>query len=134
VSAHGAQFFGGGWQIEGVDESGLGKIAGELGVPGLVAIALLLYRLAHYLRNLLRYVARLDRELTLIACGLVSFVVGNAFAFATATQLFGDPFVLLMLGWSMGFVLATPKLVAFRRTLRSGPQPVSAWGNRVSAR
>jgi hypothetical protein len=134
VSAHGAQFFGGGWQIAGADESGLGKIAGELGVPGLVAIAFLLYRLAHYVRNLLRYIARVDRKLTMIACGLVSFVVGNAFAFIAATQLFGDPLVLLMLGWSMGFVLATPKLVAYRRTLQSRPQPVDAWGNRVLAR
>jgi hypothetical protein len=133
VSAHGSQFFGGGWQIYGADESGLGKIAGELGIPGLVVIAFLLYRLAHYVRNLLLYVSRVDRNLTVISCGLVSFAVGNAFAFIAATQLFGDPFVLLMLGWSMGFVLAIPKLVAYRQALRNRPQPVIGDGSHVPA-
>ena len=40
-----------------------------------------------------------------LAIGLLSLIGANILVFATASQVFGDPFVLLMLGLMLGFVL-----------------------------
>jgi preprotein translocase subunit SecF len=45
-----------------------------------------------------------------LAYALVAFLVSNLAVFFIATQLFGDLFVLLMLGLVSGFFIATPVL------------------------
>ena len=41
-------------------------------------------------------------------------LVANAFVFVTAHQIFGDPFVLSLLGFLIGFVMAVPRMVPVR--------------------
>jgi hypothetical protein len=96
------------WSSEG----GLGKIAMELGIPGLAAAAWFLYALARYLRRELEVLARVSPQHARIAFGFLSFLIANVATFAVATQAYSDLFVLLILGWSLGFLLAMPALAA----------------------
>ena len=43
--------------------------------------------------------------------GLFSFLVANVAAFSVATQAYGDLFILLILSWTLGFLLAVPVLL-----------------------
>jgi hypothetical protein len=94
------------WAAEG----GLGKIAMELGVPGLLMVAWLLIALARHLRWQLAAVAKISLQHSRMAYGLVAFLVANAATFSVATQAYSDLFILLILGWSLGFLLAMPVL------------------------
>ena len=94
------------WAAEG----GLGKIAMELGVPGLILIAWLVTALMRHLREGLVAVARLSPLHAQMAYGFAAFLVANAATFTVATQAYSDLFVLLILGWCLGFLLAMPAL------------------------
>jgi len=62
--------------------------------------------------------------------GLVAFLAANGAAFSVATQAFGDLFVLLTLGWTLGFLLALPVLA--KRAMRSSHSitpPQAKFGN-----
>jgi hypothetical protein len=113
----------------GAAEGALGKITMELGVPGLFVLAWLVRMFARYIRKVLEVTTRTSPQHARIAYGFVAFLIANAAAFSVATQVFGDLFVLLMMGWSMGFVLAMPVLAAKsvearqRKMLRRGLQP-----------
>jgi hypothetical protein len=96
----------------GAAEGGLGKITMELGVPGLVAIFFLAAAFARYLWRLLTSLSRASPAHARLAYGLVAYLLANGAAFTVATQAFGDLFVLLMLGWATGFLLALPKIAA----------------------
>jgi hypothetical protein len=65
-------------------------------------------------RRALSFVAGRDPELLRFNLGLLAMCAGNAPVFAGAAQIYGDPFVLFMLGTCMGFVLAGPRLVELR--------------------
>ncbi len=103
-------------QAHGIDrwaaEGGLGKVAMELGVPGLFLAVWLLVALARHLRVQLADVAKISPQHTRIAYGLVAFLVANAATFTVATQAYSDLFILLILGWALGFLLAMPALAA----------------------
>lgn len=103
----------------GAAEGGLGKITMELGLPGLALVIWLVWAFARYIRKALEVTTRLSRAHARFAYGLVAFLTANLASFAVATQAFGDLFVLLMMGWSIGFLLAMPLLAA--RTLASRP-------------
>jgi hypothetical protein len=96
----------------GVAEGGLGKVTMELGVPGLAIAAWLLVALARHLRGQLAIAARLSPQHARVAYGLVAFLVANVATFSVATQAYSDLFVLLILGWCLGFLLAMPVLAA----------------------
>ncbi|MES3001696.1 MAG: hypothetical protein V4787_13465 [Pseudomonadota bacterium] len=96
------------WAAEG----GLGKVAMELGAPGLLLAMWLLIALARHLRQELADVARISPQHMRIAYGLVAFLVANAATFTVATQAYSDLFILLILGWCLGFLLAMPALAA----------------------
>jgi len=96
------------WAAEG----GLGKIAMELGVPGLVLVVWLVIALVRHLREDLVTVARVSPLHAQMTYGLVAFLVANAATFTVATQAYSDLFVLLILGWCVGFLLAMPALAA----------------------
>ena len=96
------------WAAEG----GLGKIAMELGMPGLIAVAWLLYSLARYFRAELQVLVKASPQHARLAFGFLSFLIANVFTFAVATQAYSDLFVLLLLGWSFGYLLAMPALAA----------------------
>jgi hypothetical protein len=93
-------------------EGGLGKIAMELGVPGLFMLAWLLKAIMGHLRRQLVAMSKMSPEHSRMAYGLIAFLVANAATFSVATQAYSDLFVLLILGWSLGFLLAMPVLAA----------------------
>ncbi len=96
----------------GSSEGGLGKIAMELGLPGLFMSVWLLIALGKHVYRLLVMTAQISAPHTRMAYGFVSFLVANAAAFSVATQAYSDLFVLLILGWCLGFLLAMPVLAA----------------------
>ena len=96
----------------GASEGGLGKIVMELGIPGLLMVVWLMFALGKHLRRQLDVVSRLSPQHTRLAYGLLWFLVANAATFSVATQAYSDLFVLLLLGWCLGFLLAMPVLAA----------------------
>ena len=118
----------------GPSEGGLGKITMELGVPGLLMVAWLLVALGKHIHGHLVILARTSPQHARVAFGLVAYLVANAATFSVATQAYSDLFVLLILGWAMGFLLALPVLAANgdgvrRRTFdstRPGPGALNA--------
>ena len=127
-AAQGAQHFGGGaGKFGGAGEGGLGKITMDLGVPGLLLFLWLIVTVARQMWTRLEALARGSRAHATMAFGFVSLLVANVAGFSVATQVYGDVFVLLMLGWSVGFVLALPA-VAYQETLRAAAPRAVAVG------
>jgi hypothetical protein len=112
TGSQGAQHFGGGSRlVGGAAEGGLGKVLAELGVPGLVLLLWLAISLARYLWSVLSVIKEGDPQLSKLALGLLAFLVTNGFVYAIAHQVFGDPFILIILGFFLGFVMAMPRMV-----------------------
>jgi hypothetical protein len=109
VGTQGAQHFGGGGQ--GAAEGGLGKITLELGVPGLFILGWVAISLVRYLWRIMRVASRYSQRIAHISLGLFSFLLANVAGFTVATQAYGDLFILLILSWALGFLLAVPVLV-----------------------
>lgn len=106
--SQGTQHFGLGAQ--GAAEGGLGKIWVELGLPGLVVLAWLGMALAVHLWAVLKSISRQSPRLNRMALGLTSMLIANVATFAVATQVYGDFFVLLMIGSVLGALFAMPIL------------------------
>jgi hypothetical protein len=96
------------WAAEG----GLGKIAMELGIPGLLALLWLLRMLGHHLHEQLEPLAKVSPKHARMAFGFLAFMIANVATFSVATQAYSDLFVLLILGWCLGFLFAMPMLGA----------------------
>lgn len=104
IGSQGAQHFGGAGS--GAAESGLGKLTVELGVPGLVLAIWLALAIGRYIWRMLGILARESKVHANFAYGLVAFLLANAATFSIATQAYGDIFVLLSLGLTLGFLFA----------------------------
>ena len=112
TGAQGGQYFGGGTDVVGfAAEGGLGKVLAELGVPGLTALAWLGVVMGSVFLRIARGVRRLPLRLAAPAYGLIALLPANLAVFVTAHQVYGDPFVLIVLGWVSGAALAVPKMV-----------------------
>jgi len=107
--SQGTQHFG--VAMQGAAEGGLGKIWLELGAPGFVVIVWLGWAMMRRVWDILKLVSRQSVPLSRMAFGLTSFLVANIAAFAVATQVYGDIFILLLLGTTLGVLLAMPTLV-----------------------
>jgi hypothetical protein len=91
-------------------EGGLGKVFVELGAPGLVIVfwfGISLVRYIWLILNLIRQHSFLSR----MAFGLASFLIANIAAFIVSTQVYSDLFVLLLIGFAIGALLAMPVLL-----------------------
>jgi hypothetical protein len=111
TGSQGGQHFAGEAElVGGAAEGGLGKVTAELGLPGLLAAAWLLIALVWALWRGRAEAQRLSPELAALRYGLLAFLGANAVTFVVASQVYGDLFVLLLLGWCVGFVLAIPRL------------------------
>ena len=127
-AAQGAQHFGGGSiKFGGAGEGGLGKITMDLGVPGVFLFLFLIFTASRQIWRRLQALSRGSRPHATMAFGFVALLVANVAGFSVATQVYGDVFVLLILGWSVGFVLALPT-VAYQEQLRAAAPPVAAIG------
>ena len=109
----GAQYYGGGDERVGLAaEGGLGKVLAELGVPGIFLFFWLGWRFAALVWRTLSMAARGDSEVAKLVFGVTAFLAANAIVFASAHQVYSDPFILLLLGSCLGFILATHRLMA----------------------
>lgn len=101
VSGREADF---GWQ-----EGGLGKLAAELGLPGLLVAVLLAWAM---LRMMVRITAPGDIPGTsqVIRVGLFALVIGNIGNFLTSAQAYSDPVLTLMTAFFVGCLFATAAL------------------------
>lgn len=111
VVSQGAQYFGVDFQLGGAAEGGLGKIIVELGIPGLMVIAWMLWVVGGNIRAMLVKLERVSSKAFTVAAALSAFLLANSVVFVTAAQVFGDPFVLIFLGMAFGALLAVPRLV-----------------------
>ena len=101
-----------------VAEGGGGRLVVELGIPGILMIGwIFLVSLQMLWRNfrLIRFLP--SDEIALVA-GTLSFGLANIVFFFSAAQLYSDPFVLIMLGVSIGSILSVPVLVYGRMQLQ----------------
>lgn len=118
TGAQGAQYFGGGVSLVGWSaEGGLGRVTAELGVPGLIVVLWLSLAVFRRLWHIARALPRAAPEHTIRFSGLFALIPANAVVFLTAHQVFGDPFVLIVLGLIASSALAIPQIVASERQL-----------------
>ena len=111
IGAQGAQHFGGAL-AGGAAEGGLGKITAELGVPALFIITWLAITVGQHINRCLHLVFEMMRHEMMTIMGVAAFLTANIPTFIVATQVFGDVFVLLILGLLAGFIFALPKVIS----------------------
>lgn len=113
-----------GWQ-----EGGLGKLAMELGVPGLLAVVLLAVMM---FRMILMISAHPDVEGSsqLIRCALFAIIVANAVEFLVSAQAYSDAVLALMTAFFVGCMFATgvldERLAASEQPAAARPRPLTA--------
>jgi len=115
IASQGASYYGASSIAGGSGEGGLGKIMVELGLPGLLAILWLGISGLVYVFKILKLTAMHSSEprWLLFVIGLVTFLFVNVLTFSVATQLYGDMFILIMIGTLAGFLLAVPRMIVF---------------------
>ena len=64
-----------------------------------------------YSWKMMKIVSKYKSPFTPLFYGLFSFLCVNILSFIIATQIFGDMFVLLMLGWVLGFFAALAQVI-----------------------
>lgn len=97
----------------GSGEGGLGKIMVELGLPGLIAALWVFFAFAKYINSSLILSAqkRVPRHFMPFMLGIACLLLVNMMTFSVASQLYGDMFILIIIGLLAGFLFALPKLV-----------------------
>jgi hypothetical protein len=97
-----------------VAEGGGGRLVVELGFPGVLIIGwIILVSLQMLWRNF-RLIRFLPPEQAALVTGMLSFGLANVVFFFSAAQLYSDPFILIVLGLSIGSMLSVPVLVYSR--------------------
>lgn len=90
----------------GAGEGGLGKIVVELGIPGLIIIVYLLFKLLLvFWKNLKLSFAVNKGEFSCLNLIYFSLLIANVPMFISSSLLFGDPFILIIIGLFMGNLL-----------------------------
>lgn len=96
-----------------VVEGGGGRIVAELGAIGIAIIGYLLYNLGVlYTRNIKIANSYLPVNTLLTMTGLLIFAFANVVNFFSASQVYNDSFILILIGISSGTFLAVPILAA----------------------
>ena len=113
IASQGAHFFQSNSVAGGSGEGGFGKVMVELGLPGLLILIWLAFSMIRYILRCLNLASQhfVDSKLLVLVLGVSVFLIVNAMTFSVATQLYGDFFVLILLGLVSGFVFSLPKLV-----------------------
>jgi len=113
-----------GWQ-----EGGLGKLAMELGVPGLLAVAMLLVAM---FRNMLAISRHPDVEgsTQILRCALFAIVTANVIEFMVSAQAYSDAVLALMTAFFVGCLFASAvldeRLAAAAPPVPARPTPLRA--------
>ena len=95
-----------------VSDGGGGRLVLELGIPGMVVLGVIFVLLGLTLLRNFRLLKQLPQSTSALLMGLMSFALANVPAFFSAAQLYGDPFVLILMSLSLGSFLAIPSLVS----------------------
>ena len=114
AATSGAQNYGVDATMVAVGEGGLGKLAGELGWPGLAAAIWLGIAVAGYVLKTTGRVALRSPQDGRLRCGMAAFLFANIGAFSVATQVFNDLFVLTTLGLFVGTLLSQSSIASVR--------------------
>ena len=93
-----------------VSEGGGGRLIIELGGIGIMFLTFLFSQIVILYLRIFYLSGKLISIGSDILSGLALFTLANAFTFLSASQLYSDPFVLIMLGLSSGGLLAIPKV------------------------
>lgn len=116
TGAQGSQYFGGGVRLVGGSaEGGLGRITAELGLPGLAVVLWLAFAILVRLWRLARRLPEAAPQHAVRFLGLLSLLPANGIVFLTAHQTFGDPFVLIVVGFVASSALAYPQVAVRER-------------------
>ena len=102
-----------------VSESGLGKVIAELGLPGVVIVLMLVWGLLTALLYSLRMMRYEPDSIATLEIGLLAFALSNLPFFSAAAGVYGDPFVLIICGLSLGSVFAVPTTSSNARVVDS---------------
>ncbi len=129
TTGQGSQYFGGSQNIiaQAPAEGGLGRVLAELGLPGLLCIFWLGIRLLRIIRAIVHEARGRPTSEAVLIYGLVSFIPSHAAVFVTAHQVYGDPFVLLVLGAFFGFAMSARRLAVLEaaRARRAAAAPAT---------
>ncbi len=118
--AQGAASLGQGEGNSGAAEGGLGKIIFELGAAGFLLMLLTISLLTQFFFRIVRQLRYAPPSYGLLNLGLLAYLAANVLNFTSASQVYGDPFVLIILGLSAGFILAAPPVIqAYLREQRA---------------
>jgi len=125
IASQGSHLFNVSSIAGGSGEGGLGKIMVELGLPGLIAAFWLVLAFARYINSALKLSAQgfVPMDVMPLMLGIACLLLVNVMTFTVATQVYGDMFVLIMIGLLAGFLFALPKLVI--RAMRDAPDHTS---------
>jgi hypothetical protein len=93
-----------GWQ-----EGGLGKLAMELGLPGLIAVILLALAMLRMMMLISRH-PDVPGSTQLIRCALVAIVAANVVEFLVSAQAYSDAVLALMTAFMVGSTFASAVL------------------------
>jgi hypothetical protein len=93
-----------GWQ-----EGGLGKLAIELGVPGLLAIVITVLVMMQLLLKITRH-PDIPESSQLMRVGLFAMFMGDAVTFLASAQAYSDPLLTLFSAFTLGCLFATSQL------------------------
>jgi hypothetical protein len=86
-------------------------VTAELGLPGIFLLLIVGFGILRSVLSCLSLIQYLPPSVGLLQLGLLSFAVSNIPFFSAASGVYGDPFVLLLCGLSLGSFLAVPVLL-----------------------
>ncbi len=114
TTGQGSQYFGGAESIiaSAPAEGGLGRVLAELGLPGLFCLVWLGSSLLRIIAMIVREARTRPVSEAVLTYGLVAFIPSHAVVFMTSHQVYGDPFVLLVLGAFIGFAISARRMRA----------------------
>ena len=95
--------------VTGWQEGGLGKLAVELGVPGLLAVAFLVWRVFFTMNRIARF-PDLPGTAQVARAMLFALIIANILNFAASAQAYSDPVLTLLTAFFAGCLFATSKL------------------------
>lgn len=90
-------------------EGGLGKLAIEIGVPGLLALAMLAISMMRILLAVTRH-PDIPETSQVLRAGLFGMFLGNVSAFLASAQAYSDPVLTLLTMFFLGTIFATATL------------------------
>lgn len=115
TGTQGANYIGNLSGLGGAAEGGLGRLTVELGIPGLLLSIVVIFGFALSLISAVKNARRVSNRWTCVCCGLTAILVANVAQYTVATQVYGDYFILIFLGFSAGAILGIGMLSITQR-------------------